>query len=191
MRKIVSFLHASLDGFVAGPKGEMNWIHVDEEIFEYSGRQTDLADAALYGRVTYQMMEAYWPTAGNEPDASKHDIQHSAWYNNVSKIILSKTMKGQKLPNTTIISENLKEEILKLKEKPGKEIVIFGSPSASHALLAENLIDEFWIFVNPILLGQGIPLFKNIKKIKKLKLLSSHVFNSGVVAMRYQIDLEK
>jgi len=191
MRKIALFMHSSLDGFVAGPKGEMNWIHVDEEIFDYVGGQTELADTALYGRKTYQMMEAYWPTAGDSPDASKHDKQHSAWYKKVSKVILSRTMKGEKLPNTTIISENLRDEILKIKEKPGKDIIIFGSPSASHALMAENLIDEFWIFINPILLGQGIPLFKNIKERKQLKFLSSHIFISGVAAMRYQIDLEK
>ena len=191
MRRIVLFMHSSLDGFVAGPRGEMDWIHVDEEIFDYVSRHTELTDTALYGRVTYQMMEAYWPTAGDDPNASRHDKQHSAWYKNVSKVVLSRSMKGDKLPNTTIISENLRDEILKVKEKSGKDIIIFGSPSASHALLAESLIDEFWIFINPVLIGHGIPLFKDIKERKKLKFLSSHVFISGVAAMSYQIDLEK
>ena len=76
MRKIISFMHVSLDGFVAGPNGEMNWIKVDEEIFDYVGKRIGESDTALYGRVTYDMMEGYWPTAGDGPDASKHDIEH-------------------------------------------------------------------------------------------------------------------
>lgn len=107
MRKIVAFMHTSLDGFVAGPAGEMDWIHVDEELFEYAGRQTDKSDTALYGRVTWQMMQSYWPTAADKPNATKHDIQHSAWYNNVEKVVLSKTMQGKNLPHTTIISNNV------------------------------------------------------------------------------------
>ena len=186
MRKLVLFMHVSLDGFVAGPNGEMDWIHVDEEMFEYSGRQTEQSDTALYGRVTYQMMENYWPTAGDKPDASKHDVQHSAWYNKVPKIVISRTLKGKSLPNTTIISENISEEISNLKQKPGKDIVVFGSPSVGHFLMAENLIDGFWIFVNPILLGKGIPLFKGITERKKLKLIKSYNFASGVVCMNYQ-----
>ena len=179
-------MHSSLDSFVAGPKGEIDWIKVDEEMFEYSGRQTDQSDTGLYGRVTYQMMDAYWPTAGDDPNASKHDTQHSAWYNHVSKVVISKTMKGKLIPNTTIISENISEEITKLKQKPGKDIVVFGSPSIGHLLLSYNLIDDMWVFINPVLIGKGIPLFKDIKEIKKLKLIDSKVFNSGVVGLLYE-----
>src|ERR671933_369653 len=89
MRKLVLFMHTSLDNFVAGPNGEMDWITVDEEIFEYAGKRTSEADTALYGRVTYQMMESYWPTAADQPGASKHDIQHSAWYKSVEKVVVS------------------------------------------------------------------------------------------------------
>ena len=81
-------MHTSLDGFVAGLKGEMNWINVNEEMFDFVATMTDKSDAALYGRVTYEMMENYWPTAGERPNASKHDKEHSAWYNKVSKIVL-------------------------------------------------------------------------------------------------------
>src|ERR1700753_2326986 len=99
MRNIISFMHISLDGFVAGPNGEMNWIKVDEEIFDHVGKRIDQTDTALYGRVTYQMMENYWPNAGKEPTASKHDIAHSTWYNKAHKVVLSKTMKGEGLTN--------------------------------------------------------------------------------------------
>jgi dihydrofolate reductase len=187
MSKLVLFMHTSLDGFVAGTNGEMDWINVDEEIFDYAGTRIDEADTALYGRVTYEMMESYWPTAANLPTATKHDIEHSIWYMKANKFVLSKTLQGEHLTNTTIISDDLKTNINKLKQSTEKDILIFGSPSASHSLMAENLIDEFWLFVNPILLGEGIPLFKNIKDITKLKLMSHHVFSSGVACLRYQI----
>jgi dihydrofolate reductase len=185
MRKLVSFMHVSLDGFVAGPNGEMNWIIVDEEIFDYAGYRTNEADTALYGRVTYEMMEAYWPTAADQPKASRHDIEHSTWYKKVEKVVLSRSWKDKKLPKTKIVSDNISGEINQLKQMPGEEIIIFGSPSASHSLMQENLIDEFWIFVNPILLGKGTPLFKDIKQQAKLKLIKCHAFSSGVVCLHY------
>lgn len=186
MRKIVLFVHTSLDGFVAGPNGEMDWIIVDEDMFDYARRQTDKSDTALYGRVTYQMMESYWPTAGDQPNASKHDIEHSTWYNKVAKVVISKTMKGVNLKNTTIISDNLPAEIIKLKQGTGKDIVIFGSPSAAHSLMSEDLIDEYWLFVNPVLIGKGIPLFKDINDKVSLKLAETNVFSSGVIGLHYE-----
>lgn len=186
MRNLVYFMHSSLDGFVAGSNGEMNWITVDDEIFDFVTTMTDQVDTALYGRVTYQMMEAYWPTAGEQPNASRHDKEHSIWYKNVSKVVLSKTINETGLLNTKVISDNLSENINKLKQQSGKNILIFGSPGASHSLLNAGLVDAFWIFVNPILLGQGIPLFKNISELIKLTLLDTKTFTSGVVALHYR-----
>jgi dihydrofolate reductase len=140
---------------------------------------------ALYGRATYEMMEGYWPTAGAQPGAGKHDIEHSKWYNNVSKIVLSRTMMGKKPANTQIISNHLVDEINHLKQGDGKTILIFGSPSASHALIAEGLIDGYWLFVNPIILGQGIPVFKNVRDKEALRLVESRIFSSGVIALHY------
>jgi dihydrofolate reductase len=186
MRKLILFMHTSLDGFVAGPQGEMDWIQADETIFDLVAERIADADTALYGRVTYQMMEGYWPTAAEQPNASKHDIEHSKWYKNVAKVVLSKSMQGQNLPNTTIISENLTEQIQNLKQQPGSEILIFGSPGAAHALMALDLIDGYWLFQNPFLLGNGIPLFTKREDRQPLKLISSHVFPSGVVALNYE-----
>lgn len=197
MRKIISFMHLSLDGFVAGPNGEMNWIKVDEEIFDYVGKRIGESDTALYGRVTYQMMENYWPSAGNNPKASRHDIEHSKWYRKVRKIVLSKTLKDEELINTTIISENLQVSINEIKQSRGlstsenvesSEILLFGSPTATHSLMKLNLIDGFWLFVNPIILGRGIPLFEAISEKKKLTLLNTHQFTSGVVELNYTLD---
>ena len=188
MRKIISFMHISLDGFVAGPNGEMNWIKVDEEIFDHVEKRIGESDMALYGRVTYQMMENYWPTAADGPNASKHDIEHSKWYKQAHKIVLSKTMRGEDLTNTTIISDNLADSINKIKQQAGSEILLFGSPSATHALIQLNLIDGYWLFVNPVVLGHGIPLFADIKDQIKLKLLTTRQFTSGVTGLDYIVD---
>lgn len=184
-------MHVSLDGFVGRPGGENDWILIDEEMFDYATMQTNRSDLALYGRVTYELMDSYWPTAASKPDATRHDIEHSTWYNNVRKIIASKTMKGDGLENTTIISENLSTEIRKLKKETGKDIVMFGSPSTAHSLMEDNMIDDYWLFINPILIGQGIPLFKNFKHIVKLNLLESKTFTSGVVCLHYEAKTDK
>ncbi|MBV9987308.1 MAG: dihydrofolate reductase family protein [Chitinophagaceae bacterium] len=189
MRKIISFMHISLDGFVAGPNGEMGWIKVDEEIFDYVGKRISEGDTALYGRVTYQMMESYWPAAGTKPGASRHDIEHSKWYNNVHKVVLSKTLNETGLTNTTIISDNLADKLNEIKNRPGNDIALFGSPTATHSLLQLGLIDGFWLFVNPIVLGQGIPLFTDIKDKIKLKLVPvTRQFGCGVTELNYVVD---
>ena len=181
-------MHTSLDGFVAGPNGEMNWIKVDEEIFDFVATMTDQADTALYGRVTYEMMENYWPTAADKPDASKHDIEHSAWYKKVAKVVLSTTLSGEGLENTTVIGDRLVENINRIKQLEGANILIFGSPRASHSLLNLGLVDEFWLFVNPVLLGQGMPLFKDVRELTRLKLVESRTFGCGVIALHYVTD---
>jgi dihydrofolate reductase len=186
MRNLIFFMHTSLDGFVAGPNGEMNWIKVDEALFDFVATMTAQADTALYGRVTYEMMQSYWPKAGEQPNATKHDKEHSAWYNKVSKVVLSKTISEKGLDNTTIISGQLTDNINKIKKQDGKNILIFGSPGASQSLLNEGLIDEFWLFVNPIILGQGMPLFKDITGTTKLKLVDSKTFACGVIALHYE-----
>jgi dihydrofolate reductase len=185
MRNLIFFMHTSLDGFVAGLNGEMNWINLDEDMFDFVATMTDQADTALYGRVTYEMMQSYWPKAGEQPNASRHDKIHSAWYNKVSKVVLSKTLQETGVQNTRIISDQLSDNIDKIKQQDGKNILIFGSPGASQSLLNEGLIDEFWLFVNPIILGKGMPLFKDIATTTKLKLVESKTFACGVIALHY------
>lgn len=181
-------MHISLDGFVAGLNGEMNWIKINEEIFDHVGKRISQTDAALYGRVTFEMMENYWPTAADKPTATKHDIEHSKWYSQANKIVLSKTIKEENFTNTQIISNNLVEKITQIKQHPGNEILLFGSPTATHSLINLDLIDGYWLFVNPIILGQGIPLFKNINKKITLNLLTTRQFNCGVTELNYIVD---
>lgn len=181
-------MHISLDGFVAGPNGEMNWIKVDEEIFDYVGKRINEGDTALYGRVTYQIMESYWPTAADKPNASRHDIEHSKWYSKVHKVVLSTNIKEADLVNTTIISDNLSDSINEIKQQAGSDILLFGSPTATHALQQLNLIDGYWLFVNPIILGQGISLFTDIKEKIKLNMLNTRQFTSGVTELDYIVE---
>jgi len=188
MGKIISFMHISLDGFVAGQNGEMDWIKVDEEIFDYVGNRISKSDTALYGRLTYQMMESYWPTAADHPTASRHDIEHSKWYGKVQKVVLSKTINNAGLINTEIISENLTDRIKEIKQQTDTEILLFGSPTATHSLIQQNLIDGYWLFVNPVILGRGIPLFVDVKEKIKLSLLDTRQFDCGVTALSYIVE---
>ncbi len=185
MRKIVSSIIMSLDNFAANTTGDLRMFKVDEEFFAMSEAFTDAADAVLYGKGTYNIMQSYWPTAADQPDASAHDKQHSAWYNHVPKYVLSKTLKSAEAPNAFIIRENVVEELKKLKEQEGKNIQIFGSPGAVRSLTQLGLIDEYWIFVYPVILGNGIPIFKDIKQQIDLTLVSGKFLTSGAVALHY------
>lgn len=181
-------MHISLDGFVAGPKGEMNWIKINDEIFTHVEKRINGTDTALYGRVTFQMMESYWPSAAEKPNASRHDVAHSKWYKNSRKIVLSNSLKETDFEKTTIISNNLTDRINEIKQQEGSEILLFGSPTATHALIEQKLIDGYWLFVNPIILGQGIPLFTGSKEKTNLKLLNSQSFACGVNELNYEIE---
>jgi dihydrofolate reductase len=132
------------------------------------------------------MMQSYWPTAGDRPNASKHDLEHSKWYNSVEKVVVSKSLQGKNLPRTTFIAGDLKSKVDELKNRKGTDILMFGSPGAAKSLMQVNIIDEYWLFVNPLLLGHGIPLFGTLKEPLKLKLIASHAFSSGVVCLNYE-----
>jgi dihydrofolate reductase len=195
MKKIISFMHISLDGFVAGRNGEMDWIKVDEEIFDHVGRRISKSDTALYGRVTFDMMENYWPSAGSRPAATKHDIEHSKWYNGVHKVVLSRTLEEAGLTNTKIISDNLADNINEIKQShpaaggnASEDVLLFGSPTATHSLMEQDLIDGYWLFVNPVILGTGIPLFAGIKNKTMLQLLTTREFGCGVTELNYIAD---
>lgn len=185
MRKIIAILHISIDGYVAGPKGEMNWVHVDDEIFSFGKQWTDQADAALYGKNTFHMMDAYWPTAADKPNASQHDIDHAQWYKRVTKYVASTslTVNAEK---TEVFSNNVSQQIAQLKNTSGENIVIYGSPQLIRTLNAEALIDEYVLFMNPVLLGAGTALFQGIGERTPLALKTTHVFTSGVVCLHYQ-----
>jgi dihydrofolate reductase len=185
MRPLISFMHISLDGFVAGPNGEMNWININPEIFDHVEKRIGETDTALYGRVTFDMMEGYWPTAADKPNASQHDKNHSRWYKQAHKIVMSHSMKYTDRADVTIIGDDLTDRIKAIKAQAGTEILVFGSPSSTHALIQAGLIDGYWLFVNPVILGKGIPLFDGSQGETKLELISSRSFACGVNELNY------
>ena len=130
-------------------------------------------------------MENYWPTAADKPTATKHDREHSHWYNNVTKIVLSRTLYQSDKRNTIIVGDNVVQKINAIKQEQGKNILMFGSPSAAQTLMQLNLVDEYWLFVNPIILGSGIPFFAKLKDSIQLKLATTNVFSSGVIGVHY------
>jgi dihydrofolate reductase len=185
MKRIKVSMHVTLDGFVAGLKGEMDWIKFDDKMFDFVKTFTDNADTGLYGRTTWKMMDSYWPSAADKPNATRHDKDHSLWYNSIDKIVLSNTMTGQNAGKTIFIGGDIIQQVKGLKQKNGKDILIFGSPSVVRALMKDNLIDDYWLFVNPVILGQGISMFSRLDSRIELMHKTTKSFSCGVTAMHF------
>lgn len=180
MRKLISLMHVSLDGFCAGPKGEMDWIAINDAIFADASELIHTAGAAVYGRVVHDMMRGYWPAMLGKPDSPQ--VQHARWVEEIPKLTFSRSMQGSDWNNVQIRRDV--EEVFREKQKPGKDLVIFGSPRLVHAFLALEAIDQFWIFQNPVLLGAGIPYLTGAMKTR-LKLLGHKLFDNGVIRLHY------
>jgi dihydrofolate reductase len=191
MRKIVLLMHVSLDGYVAGPNGEMDWIKLDDSLWDYVTSVTDAADTALFGANTYRIMEAYWPTAAEQPNASKHDVDHAKWVNAATKLVFSKTLEKTDWQGTRIIDDAIKEEMTKLKEQPGKNLVMLGSPSLAQSFMQMGLIDELRLNVNPVILGAGRSLFDGVHQPINLSLAKAETFGSGVLAVTYKLPTKQ
>jgi len=190
MRKVVLFLHASLDGFVEGPNGPMDirWVSYDGDLEKHADNLLSLStvDTILWGRRTYHIMKDYWPTVPSNPSATPREVEHSKWLDRTTKIVFSSTLDNIDWVNTRLVKDNAAEEIMKLKQQPGKDIMILGSPRLGHSLMQLGLIDEFQITVSPIVVGGGLPLFRGIDDKLRLKLLDSKTLPSGVVCLHYQ-----
>ncbi len=184
MRKVIASEMITLDGFFAGPNGEIDWFAYNKEIEKYGIELARIVDTILFGRVTYEMMASYWPSAS----AATNDQIVIDQMNNSPKIVFSKTLQKAEWKNTRVIEEVDAEEILEIKKQPGKNLVIYGSGSIVSTFANLGLIDEYHLFVNPIALGKGKPLFKDLKDRHKLKLLKTQAFSNGVVLLHYQSE---
>jgi dihydrofolate reductase len=185
MRKLVLFMHLSLDGFAAGPNGELDFMSYDEELAQWADQLMKTVGSPVYGRKTYQLMESYWPTVLKKPDAPKQSLAHAQWVENVPKIVFSRTLNEATWNNTRLIKENIAGEIEKLKQEPGKDLVIFGSPGLAADLMNLGLIDEYKFTVHPVIVGNGLSVFKNNHTKSKLKLIDTSTLKSGVVTLHY------
>jgi dihydrofolate reductase len=185
MRNIISLAHVSLDGFMAGPDGDMDFITFNEELADHTYPLIATVDTAVYGRVTYQMMEGYWPTAGDAPGVDAHTKDHARWYNGVSKIVASRTLAPSPNERVRVIADRIVDALVAEKRKPGGDIMIFGSPTLTRALAAASLVDEWRLTLQPVVLGGGLALFPQLEKRMPLELRSSKTFRTGVIAAHY------
>ena len=182
MRKIIVFNNVTLDGFMAGPNGELDWAIRDDEMTQYTKDGQSSTDTFLFGRVTYEMMASFWPT----PTAQSVNPVYADLLNNAPKFVVSTTLEKADWQNTNVIKDLNKENILEIKQQPGKDIMIFGSGTVVEQLTNLGLIDEYQLMVNPVILGKGIPLFKDIENRIHLKLVNTKTFSNGIVLLQYQ-----
>jgi dihydrofolate reductase len=183
MRKIILFNMVTVDGFFEGIDHSIEWHHVDEEFNEFAVEQLNSAGMLLFGRKTYDLMAGYWPSEiGFEDDPVVANKM-----NTISKIVFSKSLKKAEWQNTKVFNEVSFEVISTLKHQQGKDLFILGSSELASTFTEMNLIDEYRIMINPVVIGQGKPLFANIHHILELRLIKSRIFKSGNVLLNYEI----
>jgi dihydrofolate reductase len=194
MRNVFLHTMVSLDGFIEGPDQELDWHFADDEFEEYINNMLRSIDGMLFGRVADQLLADYWPTAAENPMAAadpsnpQRHIEAAHMMNKLPKFVLSTTLKETEWNNSHIISGNIAEEVLKLKQQPGKDIALFAGADLAATFMKLGLIDEYRLVVNPVLLGGGTRLFKGGYERSNLKLLDVKTFASGALVLTYRPD---
>lgn len=173
----------SLDGYVEGPNGELDWHNVDEEFNDYAIGLLNSVDTLLFGRKTYELMAAYWPT----PLAAEDDPVVAGLMNNLKKVVCSNTIREVNWQNSELLNGDAAEHIAQLKQQPGKDIAIFASCGLMQSLMPSKLVDEYRIITNPTLLGRGKPLLEGLSERLSLQYDKAWVFNSGNVLNYYKM----
>jgi dihydrofolate reductase len=187
MRKLKLHVGMSIDGCIAGPNNEMDWIDFtwDEKFREYEDRLHEPVDTILLGRKMTDDFITTWSNFVKKPD--------DPWYPfakkmiETPKIVFTKSLTKSEWPNTEIATGDLKEEITKLKSQEGGDIIVYGGASFDSSLIRENLIDEYYLFINPVVIGNGKTIFGDLKEIRKLSLIESITFDSGTVLLHYEV----
>jgi dihydrofolate reductase len=177
MRKVVSGLFISLDGVVQAPN-EWQFDNFDEDMATLMGAFLETEDTVLLGRVTYQEWAPYWPTSTDEPYASH--------INNTPKYVASTTLKQVEWQNSTLITGSVADEVARLKQLPGKDIGVAGSPTLVRWLLRNDLLDELILMVHPVIAGRGKRLFEDGSDLKRLRLTDSLITRTGVAVLTYR-----
>ena len=180
MRKLIAAINMTLDGFC-----DHTAMIADDEIHQHYNELLSTAGTLIYGRITYQLMESYWPSVVKNPTGNKPMDEFAVLIDNISKIVFSRTLKNVDWKNTKLKKEVIKEDILELKQQAGKNILV-GSPGLIVALMQLDLIDEYQLCVHPVILGNGLPLFKNINDMTILKLIKTKTLSSGQITLYYE-----
>jgi dihydrofolate reductase len=183
MRKVVLSMSVSLDGFIEGPDHDIGWHQVDDELLDHFNRRLSPLGAFLHGRVLYELMAAYWPTADADPAAPRQVTEFAAIWRDKPKIVYSRTLEHVDW-NSTIVRDVVPAEVRALKEQPGGDLGLGGADLAA-AFLRQDLVDEIQIYVHPVLVGRGKRLFPAADGITMLRLAESRTFGNGVVMLHY------
>jgi dihydrofolate reductase len=176
----------SIDGCIAGPNGEMDWMVglSDDETMKYAYKITESVDTILLGRKMIDGFISFWSDVMNKPDDPWHAFAKKMI--ETPKVVFTKTLNKSRWINTDIATGNLIEEVNKIKSQPGGDIVVYGGASFDTSLIKEKLIDEFYLFINPVAIGNGMTIFKDLDKIQKYILIESNAFKCGKVLLRYE-----
>ena len=192
MRKVVMLNRISIDGFFAGPNGEIDWFVRDPEVdkavhnppLDNASTERMQPNTILFGRATYQMFESYWPSVAADPNAPEEARATADELNQMTKLVFSRTLQEVTWENSLLVNGDLLEEVTKLKQEDGPDMIIFGSGTIVQQLANEGLIDDYLIVVTPVILGEGKPLFKDVKPLN-LELAQATGFQSGNVLLHY------
>lgn len=180
MREMVLAINVSLDGFADHTVA----VAADGGLHEFSADLLDETDIAIFGRVTYQLMADYWPHAHEDPKATRGELDFADKFNAIPKIVFSRTLQEANWNNTKLIKDNMVEEVMKLKQQSGKAISL-GGITISQEFMKQDLIDEYWLAVQPVVCGKGRRLFDGLNGEIKLRLVDTKTFMSGVVVLHY------
>lgn len=186
MRKLKLQMQTSVNGFVAGPNGELDWMtwDWDDELKNYASEITGPVDSIIMGRKMADGFIKHWTERLADPDPETGDFARKMV--ETPKIVFTKTLENSEWENTTLAKGDLAEEVNALKNRPGRDIIVYGGSGFVSSLIKENLIDEYYLFVNPVALGKGMAIFNGLADKFRLRLLKSDAFDCGIVAHCYE-----
>jgi dihydrofolate reductase len=184
MRKLIWMMSASLDGFMEGPNHDLGWQIVDDELHWHFNQELRGMGAFLDGRVTYELMAGFWPTADADPASTPPMVEFARIWRDMPKLVFSKTLERADW-NAVVVHEVIPDDINARKAEPGGDLMLGGANLAA-AFLRHDLIDEIRVYVHPVVIGEGTPMFQARDAKLSLRLAQTHTFGSGVVLLRYE-----
>lgn len=192
MRKVKLQIQMTLDGFVSGPNGELDWMvwKWDDVLKNYAQQLTSSSDSFMVGRHTGEGMAVYWPTVASNPESENDDIVFAQWMNRVPKTVFSKTLTSIGWNNAKVASD-IVEEVSLLKQQPGKDILLYGGAGIVSSFIKQGLIDEYHLFVNPVAIGFGKTIFTDMKDMLNLRLIKATTSSVGIVVLFYQPGIKQ
>jgi dihydrofolate reductase len=185
LRKIILMMSVSLDGFIEGPDRELDWHMVDDELHGHFNEHLSAMGAFLSGRVTYELMAGFWPTADTDPSSTAPMVEFARIWRDMPKIVFSRTLERADW-NTTVVGDVVAEQIMELKAQPGGDLALGGADIAA-SFMRQELIDEYRLYVHPVVIGRGKPLFRAPDTKFNLQLAETRTFGNGVVLLDYLV----